>query len=164
MARAILIIMGVSGSGKSTIGQALSTSTGLPFFDADDYHPPANVAKMSSGTPLTDEDRWPWLERLADLLAEEESKAGAILACSALKESYRQLMERDLKGPAYWFFLHGSAELIAERLSARNGHFMPLHLLQSQFDTLEIPESAVTISIDQVPEQITEQILNHLKA
>lgn len=155
--------MGVSGSGKSTIGEMLSEQTRLPFFDADDYHPAANVTKMSSGTPLTDEDRWPWLERLARLLADEESKAGAILACSALKTSYRQLMERDLEEPAQWFFLEGSAELIAQRISARNGHFMPPHLLQSQFDALEVPQDAICISIDQEPDQIIRQIYSHLK-
>lgn len=139
----------------------LSEQTRLPFFDADDYHPAANVTKMSSGTPLTDEDRWPWLERLARLLADEESKAGAILACSALKTSYRQLMERDLEEPAQWFFLEGSAELIAQRISARNGHFMPPHLLQSQFDALEVPQDATCISIDQEPDQIVQQILKN---
>ncbi|MEL6658049.1 MAG: gluconokinase [Bacteroidota bacterium] len=155
----IIIVMGVSGSGKSTIGTQLSQKTGIPFFDADDYHPQSNVDKMGSGQALTDIDRWPWLQRLATLLAAAENDQGAILACSALKDSYRQLLEGPLTTPPSWIYLDGSKELIAKRMQERTGHFMPPELLDSQFATLEIPTSAIHISIDQAVDQIVDQIL-----
>ena len=159
---AIIIIMGVSGSGKSTVGAALHNATGIPFHDADDYHPQSNVDKMGSGQALTDEDRWPWLRRLAVLLAEAEKDGGAILACSALKTSYRELLAEPLSNPPLWIYLDGSRELIAQRIQERTGHFMPLDLLESQFATLEAPDDAISISIDQDVDQIIDQILNHL--
>ncbi len=158
----IFIIMGVSGAGKSTIGKALSTTSGIPFFDADDYHPQANVDKMSRGEALNDDDRWPWLRSLAELLKQQEVKNGAILACSALKNSYRELMEYDLDAPANWVYLDGTPELIAERVAARSGHFMPPELLQSQFDTLEVPDEAIRVSIDQSVDDIISDILTQL--
>ena len=158
----IIIVMGVSGSGKSTIGTQLSQKTGIPFYDADDYHPQSNVDKMESGQALTDDDRWPWLRSLATLLATAENQDGAILACSALKGSYRQLMEESLSATPKWIYLDGSKELIAKRMQARTGHFMPPALLDSQFATLEIPEEATHIPIDQTINEIVDQILTTL--
>ena len=158
----IYLIMGVSGSGKSTIGQALSARTGLPFFDADDYHPEANVAKMAAGNPLNDDDRQPWLETLAALLQKQvQNDEGAILACSALKASYRNTLEKGLPEKPLFVFLKGSPELIAARIQARTGHFMPPALLASQFTTLEEPHDALVISIDQSIDQIIAEIQAH---
>jgi len=152
--------MGVSGSGKSTIGQALSQQTGIPFYDADDYHPKANVEKMASGQPLNDTDRQPWLERLALLLQEAEQGNGAVLACSALKVSYRKTLISALAREAKIVFLKGSPELISARMQARKGHFMPPALLASQFGTLEIPADALVVDIEQTVEVIVKEILN----
>lgn len=156
----IYIIMGVSGSGKSTIGQALSADTGLPFFDADDFHPEANVAKMAAGIPLNDDDRQPWLETLNALLKKQiQNSEGAILACSALKASYRNTLEKDLDAPPFLVYLKGSPELISARMQARTGHFMPPALLASQFAALEEPQDALLVDIEHSIEQIVEDIL-----
>lgn len=155
----IYLVMGVSGSGKSTIGQALSQRTGIPFYDADDYHPVANVEKMASGQPLNDHDRQPWLERLAELLQESEQDNGAILACSALKVSYRKTLVSSLSGEAKIVFLKGSPALISARMQARKGHFMPPALLASQFDTLEIPVDALVVDIEQAVDCIVANIM-----
>ena len=156
----IYLIMGVSGSGKSTIGLALSARTDLPFFDADDYHPAANVAKMAAGQPLNDDDRQPWLETLAALLQKQtQNGEGAILACSALKDRYRSILEQDLKEKPLLVYLQGSPELIAARMQARTGHFMPPALLSSQFSALEEPHDALMVSIDQSIDQIIAAIL-----
>ncbi len=156
----IYLLMGVSGSGKSTIGRALSARTQLPFFDADDYHPEANVAKMAAGHPLNDDDRQPWLEILAALLNEQTTNGqGAILACSALKASYRSVLEQDLAEKPLLVYLQGSPELIAARMQARTGHFMPPALLASQFAALEEPRDALIVSIDQSIDQIVADIL-----
>ncbi|PSR12577.1 MAG: gluconate kinase [Bacteroidetes bacterium] len=159
MAKSIFILMGVSGSGKSTIGRALSSRTGIPFYDADDYHPPANIAKMASGQPLNDADREPWLAQLAQLLQHAASANGAILACSALKTSYRTLLAQHLQQVPRWIYLKGSAALIARRLQARSGHFMPPALLASQFADLEEPTAAQVVSIDQPVEAVVAEIL-----
>lgn len=158
MSAPIYIIMGVSGTGKTTIGRGLSQASGLPFFDADDYHPAENVAKMASGQALNDEDRQPWLERLADLLAAQEQAQGAILACSALKERYRTTLASGLSTTPNWVFLAGSFELIYQRMQAR-AHFMPPELLQSQFDALEVPTYGLRISIQELPATIISSIL-----
>lgn len=154
--------MGVSGSGKTTIGRLLSHKTGVPFFDGDDFHAAANKEKMKAGIPLTDEDRLGWLQQLHALAEKESINKGAIIACSALKEKYRQLLSAHVHKPI-WVFLTGSFELIQQRLKNRAGHFMPTALLQSQFDTLEIPHDVFTVEIDQEPEAITGKILQHLK-
>jgi gluconokinase len=156
----IYLIMGVSGSGKSTIGRALSARTDLPFFDADDYHPAANVAKMAAGQPLNDDDRQPWLETLAALLQKQtQNEEGAILACSALKDRYRSILEQDLREKPLLVYLKGSPELISARMQARTGHFMPPALLASQFAALEEPHDALIVSIDQSIDQIVAAIL-----
>ena len=155
-----IVLMGVSGSGKSTVGKLLSTKTGALFFDGDDFHPKENIRKMASGTPLNDEDRRGWLEALSELLNDHDQSI--IIACSALKQSYRDILTSGNIKPRF-VYLQGSRELLEERAHARSGqedHFMPANLLDSQLDTLEQPSSeALTISIDKSPEQITETIL-----
>jgi gluconokinase len=161
-----LIVMGVSGSGKSTIGGALATRLSWPYEDADQFHPASNVAKMRAGQPLTDDDRWPWLKAIA---AEIDRVCGAgehvVVGCSALRRAYRDILvhgRRDIR----LVYLDGTQQLIAARLAARKGHFMPPQLLASQFDTLEPPtsdEHPVTVSIDPPVETIIENILLQLK-
>ncbi len=127
--------MGVSGSGKTTVGQSLAQSLGVPFAEADDFHSPGNVAKMRAGIPLDDEDRAPWLDAIAKWLL-EHGRQGGVITCSALKRCYRERLVS--ASPSVFFIhLHGSAKLIAERMAARRGHFMPVSLLQSQLDALE---------------------------
>ena len=152
--------MGVSGSGKTTIGRLLAEALGRPFFDADDYHPPENIAKMNAGIPLTDEDRKPWLDRLNQLCLQHET-TGMVLACSALKEVYRKHIE-GASTEVNWVYLKGSFDLIIERMKQREHHYMPHTLLQSQFDILEEPTKAFTLEIDQEPHLLVEKIVAHL--
>lgn len=154
--------MGVSGSGKSTVGKALARELELPYLDADDHHPDANVKKMSSGQPLNDADRQPWLEILSEILMDHEKKAGAILGCSALKSAYREILESKLTKPATFIYLKGSYELIKSRIEGRDNHFMPAALLNSQFRDLEEPEHAIEVSVDQSVADIVSSIINHL--
>lgn len=158
----IIFIMGVSGSGKTTIGQLLAKEKGVPFFDADDFHPIANVKKMKAGNPLNDEDRAPWLDRLNELAQTELKKKGAVITCSALKASYRVRLEEGLPNPPQWVFLNGKFETILKRINQRAGHYMPASLLQSQFDALELPKDAFSVDIEQTPEEIIYQILDEL--
>jgi gluconokinase len=134
-----IVVMGVCGSGKSTVGRALAAALGLPFVEGDDLHPPRNVALMAAGTPLTDEDRGDWLRTLAEVLAGAAARRqGVVVSCSALKRSYRDLLRRG--APALRLvFLHGTPALLAERLQQRSGHYMPASLLDSQLQTLEPP-------------------------
>ena len=158
----ILVLMGVSGSGKTTLGLALSRELGWPYFDADDYHPAANVEKMRAGAPLNDSDRWPWLDRLNELLLGQQARGqSAILGCSALKQAYRERLARGLDRPR-WVHLQGSFELILSRLQARTGHYMPATLLQSQFATLEAPTDAFTLDIAAAPEVLARQVIDAL--
>jgi len=129
-----VVVMGVSGSGKSTVGEALAARLDLPFADADDLHPAANKDKMAAGEALSDEDRWPWLARVGEWLAQHPD--GGVVTCSALKRAYRDVL-RDHAPTAYHVHLAGSRDVIAERQAGRRGHFMPASLLDSQFDTLE---------------------------
>ena len=140
-----LIIMGVSGTGKSSVGKAIADEWGWNFLDADDFHPAANKAKMASGKPLSDEDRLPWLKILAEQLDKPRPK-GVVLACSALKDVYRQILSPDL-GKTRYIFLHGSVELIRQRMMQRSGHFMPPALLESQMKTLEAPVDALKVDV-----------------
>lgn len=155
----IIFIMGVSGSGKSTIGELLATKLELPFFDADDFHPIENVAKMKAGNPLNDKDRAPWLDNLNELAKEQLGKKGAIITCSALKEKYRIRLEKGLLVVPEWVFLNGDFEMILKRINQREGHYMPASLLQSQFDALEIPANAFEVDIALPPTIIVENIL-----
>ncbi|WP_127125737.1 gluconokinase [Georgenia sp. SYP-B2076] len=160
-----LVLMGVAGSGKTTVAQLLVHRLGWSYAEADEFHPKANIDKMAGGTPLTDEDRWPWLRAIrAWLDAAEAAGRNAVITCSALKRSYRDV----LAGPnhdATFVHLAGSAELIAERLSRRQGHFMPASLLPSQFETLEdlgADENGIVVDISGTPEEIADEIMERL--
>ena len=150
----IVVLMGVCGSGKTAVGQALATDLGWPFFDGDDFHPPANVAKMAASTPLVDADRWPWLDKLAaEMAAVNERGADAVLACSALKQAYRDRLSR--AGNVCFVHLSGDYETLAARLAARSHAYMPPTLLASQFAALEAPKDAIVIDVrDSIPVQI----------
>jgi gluconokinase len=142
----IAVLMGVCGCGKTTVGRALAERIGWPFHDADDFHPPANVAKMVAGEPLSDDDRRPWLDRLASEMAAINARGdNAILACSALKQSYRDRLSR--AGDVRYVYLRGDEATIAPRLAARAGHYMPASLLTSQFAALEEPSDAMVVDI-----------------
>lgn len=158
----LIVVMGVAGCGKSTVGAALAERLDKPFLDADDFHPPSNVAKMSQGIPLTDDDRWPWLDRLAQALRDTGEKAGmAVAGCSALRKAYRQRLIATAGEPILFVFLHGSRNIIAERMAMRSGHFMPTALLDSQFATLEPPgedESALVCDISAPVSALAETI------
>ncbi|WP_420602035.1 gluconokinase [Flagellimonas sp.] len=157
----VLVVMGVSGTGKSTIGKMLSSVLGIPFYDGDDFHPEANVKKMSAGQPLNDDDRQGWLERLNALAIEHQSQ-GVIIACSALKQRYRRLLQSNMGEQMQFIYLEGSSKLIKSRLENRKAHFMPLELLKSQFDTLEPPTNAIEVSIALSPEEIVKRITAQL--
>jgi gluconokinase len=161
-----LIVMGVSGSGKSTIGERLASRIAWGYEDGDRFHPAGNVAKMSAGQPLTDDDRWPWLKAIAD---EIDRVCGtgerAVIACSALKRAYRDVLVHG-RNDVRIVFLEGTQQLIANRLAERKGHFMPPGLLASQFKTLEPPDSSekpVTVSIDAPVEIIVDHIVSQLR-
>lgn len=157
------IVMGVSGSGKSSLGQALAHRLGWDFYDADDFHPPENVAKMAGGTPLNDEDRAPWLARLRDLIRDcQAEKRPGVLACSALKERYRQVLLSGNENVQI-VYLKGSYELIWERMSRRPGHYMKAHMLQSQFEALEEPQNALIVDVAMPIEELVSQILSQAK-
>jgi gluconokinase len=159
---AVLVIMGVSGSGKSTAGENLAAEFGWPFRDADSFHPPANVAKMKAGVPLDDDDRWPWLDAIAAWIDEHRRDGRhAIVTCSALKRRYR---DRLLAGrpDVRLVYLEGDADLIADRMSRRRDHFMPPALLASQFAALEPPDSSenpIVVSVHPTARRVAEQIL-----
>ncbi len=153
-----IIIMGVSGSGKTTIGKLLAEKIQIPFYDGDDFHSKRNVEKMASGIPLNDEDRKEWLLQLNVLIQKNEGRNGCIIACSSLKESYRKILSQEVSISIKFVFLQGSFSEILSRLESRKNHFIPSSLLKSQFETLENPQNAYTISIMQSPEQIVSSI------
>ncbi|MEL6299231.1 MAG: gluconokinase [Pseudomonadota bacterium] len=162
---AVLVVMGVAGAGKSTHAEALANEFGWPFKDADDFHPQANIDKMSSGVPLTDEDRWPWLAAIAAWIdGHRAAGTHGIVTCSALKQVYRnKLLEG--RPDVRLVYLKGDQDLIARRMAARENHFMPTGLLDSQFAALEEPqpsEWAIVIPIDRSPRRIKEQILSEI--
>lgn len=159
-----LIVMGVSGCGKSVIGAMLAKALGGVFEDADDFHPASNKAKMTAGIPLTDEDRWPWMRALRARIESAQATGSCyVLACSALKQSYRdRLRGSDSKDALQFVYLKGSRELIGSRMAARKGHFMPSGLLDSQFATLEEPKDALVVSVDQTPQEIVAEVLKKI--
>jgi gluconokinase len=151
-----IVVMGVSGSGKSTVGAALAQRLRVPFRDADDFHPPANIAKMTAGQPLDDDDRYPWLEAIGEWLADHPD--GGVMSCSALKRKYRDQLRRHCADVEF-LHLSGTPEVIGKRQASRPGHFMPASLLQSQFATLEPlepDERGVTIDVDQDIDSIVD--------
>jgi gluconokinase len=164
---AAIVVMGVSGAGKSTVGVLVAARLDCPFRDADSFHPAANIEKMSRGEPLTDDDRWPWLRALADWIAEHRAAGTTcVVTCSALKRRYRDLVTAGQRADVRLVYLKGGFDLIAARLAARKGHFMPPALLRSQFDALEEPaadEHALTVPIDGSPEEIAADIVRALQ-
>ena len=161
----VVIIFGVSGAGKTTIGQLLAEELGWRFYEADDFHSQANIDKMRQGVPLTDEDRWPWLENLGELIKRcVAAGENAVLACSALKEAYRRRLR--VNADVKLVFLRGDYELIANQLRQRRGHFMNPALLQSQFADLEEPqptEGAEVIQLGRTPREIVQEIKSKLR-
>ncbi|ATF85485.1 MULTISPECIES: gluconokinase [Burkholderia] len=161
----ILIAMGVSGAGKTRIGELLAERIGCTFTDGDAFHSAANKEKMHHGIPLTDDDRWPWLQSIRAAI-EEKQRAGetAVFTCSSLKRSYRDVL-RGKDADVRFVYLHGTVEVLSERLKTRTGHFFDPSLLNSQLDTLEVPgeDEAVQVSIDQTPEQMVDEVLAKLK-
>ncbi|HEY8590243.1 MAG TPA: gluconokinase [Naasia sp.] len=163
-----IVVMGVSGSGKSTVGRLIAEKLDVDFVDADDLHSAESTAKMAAGTPLTDEDRWPWLRRVGAVLAEETGEGKfSVVACSALRRAYRDLLRDAAGGPVAFVHLHGTRELLEQRLGEREGHFMPPALLDSQLSTLEPlqdDERSVLVDIALPPEQAAEVALAALTA
>ena len=156
----IIIVFGVSGAGKTTVGKLLARESGWHFVEADDFHSAANIEKMRSGRPLTDEDRWPWLERLREEIKRMVATSkNAVVACSALKRAYRDRLR--VGNEVKFVFLRGDYALVEKQLRSRRGHFMNAALLQSQFDYLEEPqadEHALTVALGRMPEEIVEEI------
>jgi gluconokinase len=153
-----IVVMGVSGSGKSTVGAALAQRLRVPFADADDFHPPANIAKMTAGQPLDDDDRYPWLEAIGRWLAERSDSGGGVMSCSALKRKYRDQLRRHCMSVEF-LHLSGTPDVISKRQASRPGHFMPASLLASQFATLEPlepDERGVVIDVDQNIDSIVD--------
>jgi len=158
----LIILMGVSGSGKTTIGNLLSEQTNIPFFDGDDFHPEINIRKMSEGTPLTDQDRVAWIEKIAEFMNNSDAKY-KILACSALSSFIRELIVNKINESCYFIFLKGDFGLIKKRMDKRGKHYMKSGMLASQFKTLEEPENALIINIEDSPNQICDVINNALR-
>ncbi len=163
-----LIVMGVSGSGKTSIGEGIAARLNVHFIEGDALHPAANVEKMSKGIPLTDEDRWPWLEKIGQEIAASLGKGeGIAVSCSALKRIYRERLRAAAGGHLYFVYLDGSKELLTKRMGERKGHFMPASLLESQLQTLEVPTGepgVVTVDIDDTIDGIVEASIKALSA
>jgi carbohydrate kinase (thermoresistant glucokinase family) len=163
MFKGSVVVMGVASCGKTTLGEALAVHFGVPFVEGDRLHSPENVAKMSAGIPLTDDDRWPWLARVGDALAGD---AACVASCSALKRSYRDAIRAHAKRDVAFVHLRGTREVLAARIAGRKGHFMPASLLDSQLKTLEMPgadETSVTIDIAWGPTEQLERSISFLK-
>lgn len=158
----VYVVMGVAGSGKTTIGRLLADGLGLPFYDADDYHPRSNRSKMAAALPLTDADRLPWLHELADRIAHWESRGGGVLACSALKESYRRILAERTRGPLRYIYLAVAPSLAEGRLARRSGHFFPPELIASQYAALEEPRQALRVDASLPPPAICADLLRRL--
>ncbi len=154
-----MVVMGVTGSGKTTVGEALAHAISATYVDGDKLHPQANIAKMSAGIPLDDADRWPWLAKVGETLSQQP--APVIVGCSALKRAYRDFIAERAGAPVLFIYLDGSRGLISKRMHERTGHFMPTSLLDSQFATLEMPgedENAIAVAIDAPLDQIVADI------
>jgi carbohydrate kinase (thermoresistant glucokinase family) len=164
---AVIVVMGVAGSGKSTVAAELARRLGWRFAEGDAFHPDANVAKMRSGIALTDGDRWPWLEAIAAWIRETRAAGDrCVIACSALKRGYRERIAAG-RDDVQFVYLQGTYDLVSRRMAGRQGHYMPLALLRSQFDTLEEPgsgENPIVLSIERPPHEITDAILQAVGA
>ncbi|MFI9472194.1 gluconokinase [Streptomyces sp. NPDC052492] len=161
----VVVVMGVAGTGKTTIGPLLAARFGVPYAEGDDFHPQSNIAKMSAGTPLTDDDRWPWLDAIGDW-AQQRAGLGGVVSCSALKRSYRDRLRAAAPGVVF-VHLTGDRALVEDRMSHRKGHFMPTALLDSQFTTLQPlgqDEAGVAVDVTGSPEEITERAATALAA
>jgi gluconokinase len=159
-----IVVMGVTGAGKSTVGTRLAERLDVPFRDADDFHPPSNIAKMSAGQPLTDDDRWPWLDAIGAHLAAHRG-TGCVVTCSALKRAYRDRLRAAAAGLRF-VHLHGDVALVAARQAARQGHFMPASLVPSQFATLEAPtpdEGVITLDVAATPDALVDDAIAALR-
>ena len=159
----LFIVMGVSGSGKTTVGRLLAGRLQLPFYDADDFHPAANIEKMRQGIPLTDEDRRDWLATLAVGLITWEQAGGAVLACSALKEQYRAVLQGTGPNLIHWVVLEGDKEVLNARLGVRPNHYMDARLLDSQLAAFESPAYGLHLPISAAPEELVERVLAYLR-
>lgn len=162
----VVVVMGVSGCGKTTVARGLAQRLGWQFLEGDRFHPTANVEKMARGIPLEDDDRLPWLQRLREAIAQarresEESRTGVVVACSALKQAYRDRLMGN-QGPFRWVYLRGEFELLRQRLETRSDHFMPAQLLASQFAALEEPQGAIVLDCGRSPEALITQALKFL--
>ena len=155
--------MGVSGSGKTTVGKALASALEIPFYDADDFHLHGNIVKMNQGIPLGDLDRKSWLETLSKNLAQWEAAAGAVLACSALKETYRTVLQSGVENDVTWVYLYGRSKLIEERMAGRKGHYFKPDLVDSQFADLEPPQYGWHFDISSSADHIVKSILDKLR-
>ena len=158
----VIVVMGVAGAGKTTVGTRLAQARGVAYAEADTFHPPANIEKMSAGIPLTDDDRWPWLHAIAHWIRDYQS-TGGVVSSSALKRRYRDVLRRG--GDVWFLHLHGPRGVIAERMQHRTGHFMPVSLLDSQFTDLEplaADERGLVIDIQATPDQIVSRALTTL--
>ena len=158
----IIVVMGVSGSGKTTVGKALASALEIPFYDADDFHPEDNIMKMEQGIPLQDLDRRSWLDTLSENLTQWEAETGAVLACSALKEMYRITLSSGVNNDMTWIYLYGRSELIKERMSGRRGHYFKPELLDSQLADLEPPQYGWHFNISSSADHIVNSILDKL--
>jgi len=159
----IIVVMGVSGSGKTTVGKALASALKIPFYDADDFHQQSNIVKMEQGIPLQDLDRESWLETLSKNLTQWEAATGAVLACSALKEMYRTALNSGVNNDMTWVYLYGHSELIKERMVGRRGHYFKPELLDSQLADLEPPQYGWHFNISSSADQIVKSVLNKLR-
>ena len=157
----IIVMMGVSGCGKTTVGKQVAEALQLPFLDGDDLHPLANILKMKKGLPLTDDDRNPWLTRVAEKIAQMAGQGGGVVACSALKEQYRRALLGHSSFSVLWVYLQGTQNTLFRRIRQRKNHFMPPGLLESQLKTLEEPEYALTLSIELSPDILCKRIVHH---
>ena len=154
----IIVLMGVSGCGKTTIGKILSKEQKIPFFDADDYHPKNNIKKMTKGKSLNDKDRFPWLMNINKVIKKNSKLYSYILACSSLKKIYRKIIKKNIKNPIYFVWLKGSEKIIIKRLKNRKNHFMKDTLLNSQFKLLEEPSKSLIVDISKTKNEITKII------
>ncbi|MEM8893966.1 MAG: gluconokinase [Bacteroidota bacterium] len=158
----IYIVCGVSGTGKTTIGKSLSEHLQIPFYDGDDFHPKENVKKMASGRPLTDEDRSGWLKTLANNIRVWQKEGGAVLACSALKETYRELLGGDIP-EIQWVVLEGDRQLILDRMNQRKGHFFSADMLDSQIEIYSCPSYGWILNVESTPDKIMKDLILKLK-